>query len=95
MHISLGDLKHQPQPIDLLEIVSLEGRYYIARVYLDGHCYGVTDKHDEVIRYAGAAAAREDFNAMEVLKTEVITPAGTDEMIGMPEHHLSPMKVPL
>lgn len=94
MHIALTELRHAKQPVERLEIVSLEGRYYMARVYLDT-MEGVTDSHDEVIRFSGACEARDAFHGVQVERAEVLPAAGTDEMIGMPEDHLAPMKVPL
>ncbi|SFR62007.1 hypothetical protein SAMN05216203_1850 [Marinobacter daqiaonensis] len=95
MHISHTELKNLVDPVDTLEIVSLEGRYYMARVRVGERWYVVTDGHDEVIRYSGAAAAREAFDDIPVKDTVVIAAAGTDEMVGMPEEGLRPMKVPL
>ena len=95
MHIALTELKHAKQPVERLEIVSLEGRYYMARVCLEGQWYSVTDSDDRVIRFSGACEARDAFHGVQVERAEVLPAAGTDEMIGMPEDHLAPMKVPL
>jgi len=83
MHMSTGELKtHKRDTISLLEIVSMEGRYYMARFYLDGQGYVLTDTKDNPVMFTGASAAREHFT-------------GTDEMIGMPDTGSETMKVPL
>ena len=96
MHMSTGELKtHKRDTISLLEIVSMEGRYYMARFYLDGQGYVLTDTKDNHVMFTGASAAREHFKGYQVEKIEVIPPTGTDEMIGMPDTGSETMKVPL
>lgn len=96
MHMNTGELKsHKHDPISMLEIVSMEGRYYMARFYLDGVGYVLTDSHDHVVMFTGACAVRDFFRDYQVAKTEVIPPTGTDEMIGMPVTTSETMRVPL
>lgn len=96
MHMDTGELKsHKHDTISLLEIVSMEGRYYMARFYLDGQGYVLTDPHDKPFLFSGACAVREYFHDYHVTSTEVIPPTGTDEMIGMPDSRGETMRVPL
>ncbi|MBZ2169559.1 MULTISPECIES: DUF6482 family protein [Marinobacter] len=96
MHMKLSSMKAlKKQTIDMLEIVSMEGRYYMARFYVGGHGYVLTDEEDRVMMFSGACAARDAFHGMSVTKTEVIPPTGTDEMIGMPVTTSESMRVPL
>jgi len=92
-----GELKnHKHDTISLLEIVSMEGRYYLARFYLDDQGYVLTDGHDEPMLFSGASTAREYFDHYQVMRVEVIPPTGTDEMIGMPyTSNEENMRVPL
>ena len=95
MHMSTGELKsHKQDRIELLEIVSMEGRYYMARFHVSGQGYVLTDSHDKPVMFTGAAAAREHFQGYQVDRAEVIPPTGTDEMIGMPDSGSETMKVP-
>ena len=90
MHMDTGELKkHKHDTISLLEIVSMEGRYYMVRFYLEGQAY------DKPVMFTGACAVREHFHEYEVERTEVIPPTGTDEMIGMPDSGSETMRVPL
>ena len=96
MHMHSSDLKaHKHDTISLLEIVSMEGRYYMARFYLDGECYLLTHQDDEPKMFSGACEARDFFRDYQVSQTEVIPPTGTDEMIGMPSSGSEIMRVPL
>lgn len=96
MHMDTGELKkHKHDTISLLEIVSMEGRYYMARFYLDGQGYVLTDAYDKPVMFTGACAVREHFHDYQVKHTEIIPPTGTDEMIGMPDSGSETMRVPL
>ena len=97
MHMDTGELKsHKHDTISLLEIVSMEGRYYLARFYLDDQGYVLTDAHDKPVLFSGASAVRDYFDHYQVTRVEVIPPTGTDEMIGMPDNsHEETMRVPL
>ncbi|NMT62768.1 DUF6482 family protein [Marinobacter orientalis] len=96
MYMHTGELKsHKHDTISLLEIVSMEGRYYMARFYLDGQGYVLTDNHDKVVMFTGASAVKEFFHDYQVDDTVVLPPTGTDEMIGMPDSGSETMRVPL
>ncbi|MCL7945503.1 DUF6482 family protein [Marinobacter sp. ATCH36] len=95
MHMATGELKtHKHDPIALLEIVSMEGRYYMARFYLQGQGYVLTGSDDKPVLFSGACAVREYFHDFQVEAVEVIPPTGTDEMIGMPDSSSETMRVP-
>ena len=94
MHMTLGDLKSRKHDhIGLVEIVSMEGRYYMARFYIDGSGYVLVNDQDKVMMFSGASAAREAFSGLVVSEFDLIPPTGTDEMIGMPDSSSEPMKV--
>ena len=77
MHMNTGELKsHKHDAIALLEIVSMEGRYYMARFYLDGVGYVLTDAHDQVVMFTGACAVKDYFHDYAVERIEVIPPTG-------------------
>jgi len=67
----------------------------MARFYLGGQGYVLTDGKDTPVMFSGAQAARERFQGYKVANIEVIPPTGTDEMIGMPDSGSETMKVPL
>lgn len=76
---------HKHDLISSLELVSMEGRYYMARFYLDGQGYVLSDPYEKAILFTGAAAARNFFRDFQVASVEIVPPTGTDEMIGMPD----------
>ena len=96
MKITLGELKsRENQTIDLLEIVSLEGRYYLGRLHLGGEVKVLTDKSGEPLLYSGSAALQEALSAFPVARTEVMPPSGYDEMVGLTDEGEPFMRVPI
>lgn len=96
MHMQNSELKiHKNELISHLDIVSMEGRYYMARFELDGETYVLTGADDKPMMFTGACAVRDHFKDYTVGRIEVIPPTGTDEMIGMPNSAGETMRVPL
>jgi hypothetical protein len=94
MHMTLGELKSRKhEPISLVEIVSMEGRYYMIRFYIGGSGYILIDNEDKIVLFSGASVAREAMRGFIVEDFDLIPPTGTDEMIGMPDSSSEPMRV--
>ncbi|MBS3803261.1 MAG: hypothetical protein KGY54_01855 [Oleiphilaceae bacterium] len=95
MKITLKELKSRSDPtIGLVELVSVEGRYYLARLHVDGAQKILTDKHGEPLLYTGVAAAEEALSAFPITQTDVLPPGGYEEMVGMNEDEKTEMRVP-
>lgn len=96
MKVTLSELKARAnKAIDLLEIVSLEGRYYLARITIDGQTHVLTDNHGNALLYTGTAAAQEALSAFPIARTEVMPPSGYDEMVGLTDEGEPFMSVPV
>ncbi|WP_336367834.1 DUF6482 family protein [Marinobacter sp. C2H3] len=96
MHMTIGTLRASRQtPISLLEIVSMEGRCYMARFHRGEQVFILTDAADRPMMFPGACAVRDCFREHTLERVEVIPPTGTDEMIGMPQTGDEVMRVPL
>lgn len=96
MKITFGELKSRDsQTIDLLEIVSLEGRYYIGRLHFGDEVRVLTDKSGTPLLYSGTAALQEALSAFPVARTEVMPPSGYDEMVGLTDEGEPFMRVPV
>ena len=94
MHMTLGELKSRKhEPIRLAEIVSMEGRYYMVRFYIENAGYVLVNDQDQVMMFSGASAARDSLMDFAVTAFDIIPPTGTDEMIGMPDSSKEPMRV--
>lgn len=94
MRMKFSELKSRKhEPISLAEIVSMEGRYYMVRFYINGIGYVLANEQDKVMMFSGACAAREALSDFTVAGFDLIPPTGTDEMIGMPDSSSEPMRV--
>ncbi|WP_404362597.1 DUF6482 family protein [Marinobacter sp.] len=94
--ITLSELKtRQNSDIDLLEIVSLEGRYYLGRLHFGDEIRILTDKAGAPLLYYGTAALQEALSDFPVKRTEVMPPSGYDEMVGLSDEGEPFMRVPV
>ena len=85
MNVTRSQLRNfRNTPIERVEVVSLEGRSYIARFQCEGSECLLTGADGRAIRFDGASCVRGAFAGPDVRRFEVLPPAGTDEMIGMP-----------
>ena len=85
MTMTRAELRRQrARPIELLELVSLEGRRYMARFRMGRRYYVLADAKGRACLFEGACAARNAFRGHPIKRSEVIPPTETDEMIGMP-----------
>jgi hypothetical protein len=95
MKITLKELKSRSDPsIELVELVSLEGRYYVVRICVDGTEKVLSDKDGEPLLYNGVAAAQEALSAFPIVRTEVRPPEGYEEMVGLNDEEKPHMRVP-
>lgn len=84
MYMNIGELKfYKYDVIVLLEIVFMEGCYYMVCFYLDGVGYVLIDVYDYVVMFIGVCVVKEYFYDYYVDWIEVILLIGIDEMIGM------------
>ncbi len=96
MKVTFNELKSRDsKAIELLEIVSLEGRYYLARLKVDGQTRVLTDNQGEPLLYTGTAAVQEALSAFPIERTEVMPPSGYDEMVGLTDEGEPFMSVPV
>lgn len=96
MKITFSELKaRKDKTIDLLEIVSLEGRYYLARLKVDGQTRVLTDDQGEPLLYTGSRAAQDALSAFPIARTEVLPQSGYEEMVGQEDNAEPFMRVPV
>lgn len=96
MNVTLSELQAKNiKTIDLLEIISMEGRYYMARLHLDDGVHILSHADGSALLYNGTWAIQDDLHAYDARRTEVLPPAGYDEMVGMPDAPSDAMRVPV
>lgn len=94
MRITLDELHHLEQPvIRLLEIISLEGQQYMARLHGPEGLKLLSDAKGQTRLFRSAWQIQETLRAFTVEETQVVHPSAYHEMIGMAASDLEPMRI--
>lgn len=94
MRITLEELRNSKGPvIDLLEIISLEGQHYMARLTMGDRVLLLSDKQGVTSLFRGAWQIQDTLAAFRVRATEVVHPSAYHEMVGMAPADIEPMRI--
>lgn len=94
MRISLEELRHMPDlTIDLLEIVSLEGQQYMARLVIDDNYHLLSDAKGKTRLFRSSWEIQDTLAAFNITATDVVHPSAYHEMVGMEPADIEPMRI--
>ncbi|PSF13410.1 hypothetical protein C7H09_02015 [Marinobacter fuscus] len=94
MRITLDELHHLEQPvIRLLEIISLEGQQYMARLHGPEGLKLLSDAKGQTRLFRSAWQIQETLRAFTVEETQIVHPSAYHEMIGMAASDVEPMRI--
>ena len=94
MRITLDQLRSLQSPlIDLLEILSLEGQHYMARLTLDGQLYLLSDKQGSTHLFRSAWQIQDTLGSFTIRETQVVHPSAYHEMVGMEPATGEPLRI--
>lgn len=94
MRITLEELKTSAGlVVDLLEIISLEGQHYMARLKLDGREVLLSDKQGKTELFRSAWQLQETLADIRILETQVVHPSAYHEMVGMEPTEVEPLRI--
>ncbi|MCD1646518.1 DUF6482 family protein [Marinobacter adhaerens] len=94
MRITLDQLRRLQSPvIDLLEILSLEGQHYMARLSLDGQLLLLSDKNGTTSLFRSAWQIQDTLASFDIRETQVVHPSAYHEMVGMDPSEIEPMRI--
>ncbi|WP_152205918.1 DUF6482 family protein [Marinobacter changyiensis] len=94
MRITLSELRaRESASIDLLEIMSLEGQRYMARLNIDGEMVVLSDSERQTLLFRSSWEVQDTLGAFEVGRTEIVHPSAYHEMIGMDSGNIQPMRI--
>jgi len=79
--------------IDLLEIISLEGQHYMARLTLDGRELLLSDKRGITSLFRSAWEIQDTLASFRVRETQVVHPSAYHEMVGMEPAEIEPLRI--
>ena len=95
VRITLAELQSQDSVgIDLLEILSLEGQRYMARLHLND--YGLmllSDDQGKTRLFRSSWEVQNTLGSFSIKRTDVVHSSAYHEMVGMPSSDIEPMRI--
>ncbi|MEE3169403.1 MAG: DUF6482 family protein [Pseudomonadota bacterium] len=94
MRITLDQLRRLQSPvIDLLEILSLEGQHYMARLSLNGDLFLLSDRNGTTSLFRSAWQIQDTLASFTIRETQVVHPSAYHEMVGMEPAEIEPLRI--
>lgn len=94
MRITLEELKTSAgMVVELLEIISLEGQHYMARLRVDGREFILSDKQGKTELFRSAWQLQETLADIRTLEIQVVHPSAYHEMVGMEPANIEPLRI--
>lgn len=94
MRITLQQLKEQVGRIRLVEIHSIEGKHYIARLWLDEQLYMLSDNEYQTLLLPSTAAMNDLLDQYGVPARTLVHDSAYNEMIGLDGNPSDPLRLP-
>ena len=94
MRITLDDLKRTSDlTIDLLEILSIEGQQYMARLLIDGEYRLLSDSNGQTRLFRSSWQIQDILGSFHITSTDVVHASAYHEMVGMQPSEVEPMRI--
>lgn len=94
MRITLNDLKRTSGlTIDLLEIISIEGQQYMARLVINGEYHLLSDSDGKTSLFRSSWQIQDTLGSFRVNSTDVVHASAYNEMVGMQPSDVEPMRI--
>jgi len=79
--------------IELLEILSIEGQQYMARLVIDGDYHLLSDNRGNTRLFRSSWEIQDTLASFNVVHTDVVHPSAYHEMVGMEPATIEPMRI--
>ncbi|MGF2735786.1 DUF6482 family protein [Marinobacter sp. DUT-1] len=94
MRITLEELRDTKDlVVDLLEILSLEGQQYMARLVIGDQILLLSDAGGKTALFRSAWQIQDSLGSFHILETQVVHPSAYHEMVGMAPADIEPMRI--
>lgn len=94
MRITLEELRDTKElVVDLLEILSLEGQQYMARLVIGDQTLLLSDAGGKTALFRSAWQIQDTLGSFNILETQVVHPSAYHEMVGMAPADIEPMRI--
>lgn len=96
MRMTLTELRElEDVTIELLEIVSLEGQRYMARVTINQRQHLLSGPDGQTALFRGSWEVQDTLGTFAIDRTEVVHASAYNEMIGMDSGPVEPLRIPI
>ncbi|MCK7552492.1 DUF6482 family protein [Marinobacter goseongensis] len=94
MRITFDQLNNSSHhTIDLLEIISIEGQQYMARLRIGDQLLILSDKNGKTRLFRSSWQIQDALGAFSIARTDVVHPSAYHEMVGMEPAGIEPMRI--
>ena len=94
MRITLEELRHTPdRTIGLLEIISLEGQQYMARLVIEDQHHLLSDSKGNTRLFRSSWEIQDALASFRIAATDLVHPSAYHEMVGMVPADIEPMRI--
>lgn len=93
MRITLAELLKGQTSVSLLEILSLEGQRYMARLTLDGELRLLSDRRGDTLLFRSSWEVQDTLKELTIERTEVVHASAYNEMVGMAPSDVEPLRI--
>lgn len=93
MRITLADLQKDRRKIDLLDIISLEGQRYMARLRISDELLLLSDAKGQTCLFRSAWEIQDTLKDIDIKRTDVVHASAYHEMVGMEPANIEPLRI--
>ncbi|TVP52726.1 MAG: hypothetical protein EA349_15155 [Halomonadaceae bacterium] len=94
MRITLQQLKEQGDKVTRADIISIEGKHYIARLWLNQQLYMLSDNEHQTLLLPSSSAMNELLDHYAVPNRMLMHDSAYNEMIGLEGTSSDPLRMP-
>ncbi|MDX1587697.1 MAG: DUF6482 family protein [Oleiphilaceae bacterium] len=94
MRITLQQLKELTVPVSRVEIHSIEGKHYIARLWLNDQLYMLSDNEHQTLLLPSSAAMNDLLDHYGLPPRTLVHDSAYNEMIGLDGNPSDPLRLP-
>ena len=94
MRITLDELRRSSElTIELLEIISLEGQQYMAKLSIDNNSYLLSDSSGKTCLFRSSWQVQDVLGSFRIRSTDLVHASAYHEMVGMQPADVEPLRI--
>jgi len=93
VRITLDQLANDHRAIDLLEIISIEGQQYMARLHIGDELRLLSGPDGQTLLFRSSWQIQDALRAFNIASADVVHPSAYHEMVGMEPSNPDPLRI--